>query len=171
MANSYMNEQVFYRVINDKAKELGLNPLLLVSGIEGIYSFRNVELSAINYQFLDSLILTIFALRIGDRFHSIAEENLSSSNNDVMQAAAFELKPLSGEEIEHSANPYLQSFAQMVAGKSIIRRYHKKAIEVAALEVYHAHQHFNNESIGAIILRICQTDLKDNLDLDAIFGT
>jgi hypothetical protein len=45
-----------------------------------VYTFRDVELNGINYEFLDSLILTIFALRIGDTFHSLAEENLASRN-------------------------------------------------------------------------------------------
>lgn len=71
-----MNEQLFLQTVNNKAKEFGISPLLLLSGVEGIYSFRDVKINAINYQFLDSLILTIFALRIGDGFHNIAEENL-----------------------------------------------------------------------------------------------
>lgn len=47
-----MDEQLFIQTINTKAKELGINPLLLISGIEGLYSFRDVELNAINYHAL-----------------------------------------------------------------------------------------------------------------------
>jgi hypothetical protein len=165
-----MNEQVFIETINNKAKEYGINPLLLMSGMEGIYTFRNIEISAINYEFLDSLILTIFALRIGDQFHSIAEEHLASNNHQLMQAAAHELKPLTVEEIELSANPYLQSFAKLVSGKSVIRQYHQKALEAAALEVKNAHYVFSNESIGAIMLDICKNDLQHTLDFDLFFG-
>jgi hypothetical protein len=169
-ADFYMNEEVFLQVINDKAKEYGINPLLLIAGMEGIYTFRNVEVNHINYEFLDSLILTIFALRIGDRFHSIAEENLSSDNFQLMQAAAYELKPMSNEEIALSANPYLQSFASLVSGKSIVRQYHRKAIEAAAQEVKNAHLAFSNESIGSIMLHLCKNDLQGCLDLDSFFG-
>jgi hypothetical protein len=165
-----MNEQVFLQIINDKAKEYGINPLLLISGMEGIYTFRNVEVNHINYEFLDSLILTIFALRIGDRFHSIAEEHLASNNHQLMQAAAHELKPLSHEEIELSANPYLQSFAKLVSGKSVVRKYHQKALEAAAVEVKNAHQVFSNQSIGAIMLHLCKNDLQSSLDFDSFFG-
>lgn len=165
-----MNEQVFIETINNKAKEYGINPLLLMSGMEGIYTFRNIEINDINYEFLDSLILTIFALRIGDRFHSIAEEHLASDNYQLMQAAAFELKPLSVHEIELSANPYLQSFAKLVSGKSVIRQYHQKALEAAALEVKNAHHIFSNESIGSIMLDLCKNDLQYTLDFDLFFG-
>jgi hypothetical protein len=165
-----MNEQVFLQTINHKAKEYGINPLLLISGMEGIYTFRNVEVSHINYEFLDSLILTIFALRIGDRFHAIAEEQLTSNNYQLMQAAAHELKPLSHDEIAQSENPYLQSFARLVSGKSVVRQYHQKALEAAALEVKNAHIVFSNESIGAIMLHLCKNDLQSSLDLDSFFG-
>ncbi|MCU7550735.1 hypothetical protein OCK74_16575 [Chitinophagaceae bacterium LB-8] len=165
-----MNEQVFLQTINEKAKDYGINPLLLISGMEGIYTFRNVEVNEINYEFLDSLILTIFALRIGDRFHSIAEKNLSSNNYQIMQAAAHELKPLSYEEIAHSDNPYLQSFARLVAGKSVVRQYHQKALEAAAVEVKNAQMVFSNESIGSIMLQLCKNDLQSSLDLDSFFG-
>ena len=165
-----MNEEVFLQVINEKAKKYGINPLLLISGMEGIYTFRNVEVNHINYEFLDSLILTIFALRIGDRFHSIAEENLASDNFQLIQAAANELKPLSNEEIALSANPYLQSFARLVSGKSVVRHYHQKALEAAAQEVKNAHIVFSNESIGAIMLHLCKNDLQSSLDLDSFFG-
>jgi hypothetical protein len=165
-----MNEQLFIQTINDKAKEYGINPLLLMSGMEGIYTFRNVEVNSINYEFLDSLILTIFALRIGDRFHLIAEENLASDNYQLMQAAAHELKPLSVEEIELSANPYLQSFAKLVSGTSVVRQYHQKALEAAAVEVKNAQHVFSDESIGSIMLSLCKNDLQHTLDFDSFFG-
>lgn len=158
-----MNEQVFYQVVHTKAKELGINPLLLISGIEGLYTFRNVAVSAINFDFLDSLILTIFALRIGDSFHSIAEENLMSSNDAQRQAAHLELRELSAEEIGNSKDPYLRSFATLLHGKSPVRKYHEKALEVAAHEVNKTQLSFGNGSIGAIVLDICSTDLKQHL--------
>jgi hypothetical protein len=164
-----MNEQLFYQTINTKAKELAINPLLLLSGIEGLYTFKDVELSAINYEFLDSLILTIFALRIGDQFHALAQENLSSTNTHVQLAAINEIMELSNEEISNSADPYFRSFATILNGKSVIRRYHKKAIEVAALEVNNAQKQFNNSSIGAIVLAICKTDLNNDLGLADLF--
>ena len=73
-----MNEQLFLYNIHSKARQLNINPLLLLSGVEGLYTFKDVQLNAINYEFLDSLILTIFALRIGDQFHTLAQENLLS---------------------------------------------------------------------------------------------
>src|SRR5215217_5299389 len=89
---SGMNEQQFYNVVNTKARELNMSPLLLISGIEGLYSFKDVQIDNINYRFLDNLILTILALRIGDSFHAIAEENLKSSNDELRIAATTELK-------------------------------------------------------------------------------
>src|SRR5215208_618413 len=130
-----MNEQLFYRTINEKSKELNINPLLLLSGIEGLYTFRGVQLNAINYDFLDSLILTIFALRIGDQFHTIAEEDLSSSSYTVRRAAHAELTEMTKDDIDRSNNRYLQSFAQILNGKSPVRKYHEKALEVAAVEI------------------------------------
>src|SRR5437763_13280697 len=121
-----MNEQLFYQAITERSQELNVNPLLLLSGIEGLYTFRDVKLNAINYELLDSLILTIFTLRIGDQFHTIAEENLSSSNAAVRNAAGIELTELNQEEIDLSSNPYLQSFAGIIKGKSPVRRYHEK---------------------------------------------
>ena len=150
-----MNEQQFYHTVSEKAKELSISPLLLISGIEGLYSFKDVQIDNINYRFLDNLILTILALRIGDSFHAIAEENLKSSNPGVRQAAGVELEELSSEYISRSSNMYLQSFANVLAGKSVIRRYHEKALEIAALEVRRAQERFKNESIGAIVLDIC----------------
>src|SRR6476620_3742343 len=106
-----MNEQQFYHAITERSQELNVNPLLLLSGIEGLYTFREVKLNAINYDLLDSLILTIFALRIGDQFHAIAEENLSGATNIIRASAITELSELTTEDIERSQNPYLQSFA------------------------------------------------------------
>src|SRR6476469_2425382 len=131
----FMNEEIFYKTITEKSRDLNLNPLLLLSGIEGLYTFRDVQLNAINYEFLDSLILTIFALRIGDQFHTLAQENLLSSNSGVSDAAAYELQEMKAEQIAQSSNTYLQSFASILAGKSIIRNYHEKALEVAAFEI------------------------------------
>lgn len=164
-----MNEQQFYQAVSDKAKEYNMSPLLLVSGIEGLYSFKDVPLSTINYPFLDNLILTIFALRIGDSFHILAEQNLASDDNAVRTAAAVELKELTTEEIDHSANRYLQSFAGVLNGKSSIRKYHEKALEVAALEVRKAQEQFKINSIGSIVLAICQ-DMKGSVDLSFLFS-
>ena len=164
-----MKEHQFYQAVNIKAREMNMSPLLLISGIEGLYSFKDVQMDDVNYRFLDNLILTILALRIGDSFHAIAEKNLNSSNTEVRKAAGFELKELSNEEISHSANIYLQSFANVLAGKSTIRKYHEKALEVAALEVQKAQQHFKNASIGSIILDICY-DMKGNTDFSFLFN-
>jgi hypothetical protein len=165
-----MNEQLFIQIVNSKAHEWGVNPLLLLSGIEGLYTFKDVELSAINYEFLDSLILTIFALRIGDQFHTLAEENLTNSNEEVRLAAYRELTELTTEQINNSANHYLQSFATILQGKSSIRGYHVKALEVAALEINKARVSYGNASIGAIVLDICKSDQSGSLDLAAIFS-
>jgi hypothetical protein len=164
-----MNEQMFYQTINRKAKELNLNPLLLLSGIEGLYTFRDVPINAINYDFLDSLILTIFALRIGDQFHSIAEENLSGATHTIRASAIIELSELTTEDIESSHNPYLQSFAQMLQGKSPVRKYHEKALEVAALEIRKTQLLFGNDSIGIITLAICKDDENNSLGLASLF--
>jgi hypothetical protein len=164
-----MNEQHFYMAVNSKARELNMSPLLLISGIEGLYSFREVALNSINCPFLDNLILSILALRIGDSFHSIAEQNLKSANDEVRYAANVELKELSHEEIEHSANAYLQSFARVLAGKSAIRKYHEKALEVAALEVRKAQEQFKNASIGSIVLDICN-DMREKVDFSFLFS-
>ena len=93
-----MNEAQFYQSIHDKSRELNLNPLLLLAGIEGLYTFRDVPLNTINYDFLDSLILTILALRIGDKFHELAQDNLSSPNPGVRSAALTELLELDSHE-------------------------------------------------------------------------
>ena len=165
-----MTEQAFYQAVNERANEVAINPLLLISGIEGLYTFREVELSNINYAFLDSLILTIFALRVGEEFHSIAEERLSNKNEKLMQAAAVELTPLSKEEIEKSSNTYLQSFAQLLNGKSTIRGYHLKALEVAALEIKKAQMIFKNNSISSIVMTICKHDINGHLGLASLFN-
>jgi len=164
-----MNEEAFYRTVNQRSKELNLNPLLLLSGIEGLYTFRDVQLNAINYDLLDSLILTIFALRIGDQFHQIAEENTRSSQAAVRGAAILELIELDAEAIAASENEYLRSFALMLNGRSPVRRYHEKALEVAALEIRRAQLQFDNESIGLITLAICKNDEGDTLGLASLF--
>ena len=164
-----MNEELFYHTINEKSKEFNVNPLLLLSGIEGLYTFREVQLNSINYEFLDSLILTIFTLRIGDKFHTLAEENLSSRNLSAQTAAGYELSVLSRDEIERSGNAYLRSFAQVLNGRSPVRRYHEKALEVAALEIKRAQMNFGNDSIGIIMLAICKDDEQDNLGLASLF--
>lgn len=164
-----MNEQQFYQAITERSQELNVNPLLLLSGIEGLYTFRDVRLNAINYDLLDSLILTIFALRIGDQFHSLAEDNLSSESRTVRMAASEELKELDKNDIDHSKNKYLQSFASVLNGKSPIRKYHEKALEVAAYEIQKAQLVFGNESIGIIILAICKDDPGDRLGMASFF--
>lgn len=165
-----MNEQLFLQTIHAKSKELGINSLLLLSGIEGLYTFRDVELNRINYGFLDSLILTIFALRIGDHFHSLAEENAASANETLRQAAHDELQPLNDEEIRQSSNLYLQSFAQLLNGKSVVRKYHEKALEAAALEIEKTQNRFHQKSIGAIVLYICQHHLEGAVNLSFLFS-
>lgn len=165
-----MNEQLFIQSINAKAENLGINPLLLLSGVEGLYTFRDVEISALNYSLLDSLILTIFALRIGDQFHTLAEQNLSSESTDTKFAALQELTVLTPDEIQSSSNQYLKSFSSLLGGKTEIRSYHLKALEVAALEIKNAQFKFNNASIGAIVFEICRSDLGGTLNLGAIFG-
>jgi hypothetical protein len=163
-----MNEQQFYKVVNEKARELRMSPLLLISGIEGLYSFKDVQIDNINYRFLDNLILTILALRIGDSFHTLAEENLRSSSNKLRESAQQELKELTQDEISQSSNMYLQSFANVLSGKSVIRKYHEKALEVAAFEVQKVQSRFQNPSIGAIVLDICH-DMKGNEEFSFLF--
>lgn len=164
-----MNEQQFYQAITERSQELNVNPLLLLSGIEGLYTFRNVKLNAINYDLLDSLILSIFALRIGDQFHSMAEDNLKSESKTVRTAASEELKELDKNDIAFSKNKYLQSFASVLGGKTPIRKYHEKALEVAAYEIKKAQMIFGNESIGIIILAICKDDPGDRLGVASFF--
>ena len=166
---NHMNEQTFYQAITERSSEVNVNPLLLLSGIEGLYTFRDVRLNAINYDLLDSLILTIFALRIGDHFHSVAEDNLASESQTVRMAASEELKLLNKNDIVLSKNKYLQSFASVLNGKSPIRKYHEKALEVAAYEIKKAQLLFDNESIGIIILAICKDDPGDRLGMSSFF--
>ena len=165
-----MTEQYFLETIDQKAKELQLNPLLLLSGIEGLYTFRDVHMNKTNQDFLDSLILSIFALRIGDHFHTLAKENLESSNLATSISAERELDVLTVDQIEASENPYLQSFAKVVSGKTVIRRYHEKALEVAALEIRKTQLRFENDSIGVILLKVCKMKLQESLDLDQLFN-
>jgi hypothetical protein len=164
-----MNEQQFYKAITERSEELNVNPLLLLSGIEGLYTFKDVKLNAINYDLLDSLILTIFALRIGDQFHAIAEDNLNSESRTVRTAASEELKEISKTEIDRSGNHYLQSFSNVLGGKSAIRKYHEKALEVAAYEIKKAQMIFGSESIGIVILAICKDDPDNRLGVASFF--
>lgn len=164
-----MDEQAFYAAVKEKAVAYNLNPLLLLSGIEGLYSFRDVTLDKVNYPFLDNLILTIFALRVGDSFHTIAENNLQSLQAETRTAAELELYELSPAEVAASSNAYLQSFAQVLNGKTTIRKYHEKALEVAAMEIKNAQQRFENYSIGSIIFTICMQP-GGGLDLSFLFS-
>lgn len=158
------------QVVNAKARQLGMSPLLLLSGIEGLYTFKDVQINKINYQFLDNLILTIFALRIGDSFHALAEENLSNPSQKVRTAASQELTEMSADDIARSNNPYLQSFANLIDGKSTIRNYHQKALEVAAMEVQQTQAHFGEESIGAIMLHVYKHELSESLSQAGVFS-
>ncbi len=166
-----MNEQQFILTVNQKATLTGINPLLLLSGIEGLYTFKDVPISTINFEFLDSLILTIFALRVGDQFHTLAQQNLMSDNDALRNAAATELAILSEREIAESQNAYLQSFAQILSGKTVIRFYHIKALEVAALEIKKAQLQFGNSSIGTIVFDVCQSEKGGSMNLGAVFGS
>jgi len=165
----HMNEQQFYSAITERSQELNVNPLLLLSGIEGLYTFKDVRLNTINYDLLDSLILTIFALRIGDQFHNIAEDNMKSESKTVRMAASEELKELTSKDIERSKNLYLQSFASVLGSKSTIRKYHEKALEIAAYEIKKAQTIFGNDSIGIIILAICKDDPGNRLGMASFF--
>jgi hypothetical protein len=165
-----MTQEQFLTTVHQKANELQLNPLLLLSGIEGLYTFRNVPLNTLNYSFLDSLILTIFALRVGDQFHEMAAENLESTNMAVSLAAERELTELSEQQIQGSQNTYLQSFAQVLQGKTPIRFYHVKALEVAAFEIQKAQRLYQSDSISFLMLHICKTELQDSLNLEQVFG-
>jgi hypothetical protein len=165
-----MNEQAFLQTIYKKAIELKINPLLLLSGIEGLYSFRDVKMNALNYDLLDSLILTIFAVRVCDQFHTLAEENLLSTSDTVSQSARKELAEMDADAIQGSSNAYLQSFAKMLDGKTAIRQYHIKALEVAALEIKKMQDSFASHSIGSILLTICKEHLEDELNLGALFN-
>jgi len=165
-----MNESVFIQAVTEKSREFNLNPLLLLSGIEGLYTFKDVPMGSINHELLDSLILTIFALRIGDQFHGLAEEQLSSSNASVQWAAIQELTEMSEAEVNATESPFLKSFARLLQGKSPVRRYHIKALEVAAVEIKKAQKGFGQNSIGEIMLSICKDDVEDKLGMSVILA-
>lgn len=165
-----MNEQAFLETIHNKAIEIKMNPLLLLSGIEGLYSFKDVKMNDMSYGLLDSLILTIFALRIGDQFHTIAEENLGSSSETVKRSAEKELTIMESEAIDASSNMYLKSFSQMLQGKTPVRNYHVKALEVAALEIGKEQERYQSKSIGNIMIVVCKKHLQEELNLDALFN-
>jgi hypothetical protein len=165
-----MNNDAFLEAINKKAGELQINPRLLLSGIEGLYTFKDVPLNTINYEFLDSLILTIFALRIGDRFHEHAQENLLSNSDPVRNAAAIELKLIPADEIAASGNPWLISFARIINGKSPIRNYHIKALEAAALEINNVQRLYKAESITTIMIWLCN-EYREELHLGSLFSS
>lgn len=165
-----MDQQAFLVAVQQEAQETGIDPMLLLSGIEGLYTFREVPMQELNFSLLDGLILTIFALRIGDNFDAIARQNLEASKEEARIKAEWELAILSPAEIAASGDAYLQSFAQMLGAATPVRRYHQKALEVAALEINSAHLHFNNNSIGFITFEICQGKLKDSLHLASLFS-
>lgn len=166
-----MNEHDFLMVLNEKARRLQVNPFLLLSGLEGLYTFRNTPLNQINYPFLDSLILTIFTLRIGDRFHDIAQQNLANDNSAIRDSAAHELRMMPQAEIEGTKNPYLASFARILNGSSPIRHYHEKALEAAAYDIEETQERFGSDSISTIILGLCKDELSDAIALDALFSS
>jgi hypothetical protein len=166
-----MTELEFLSSVQFKARTLKINPLLLLSGIEGLYTFRNVPLNKINYEYLDSLILTIFALRVGDQFHTLAEQNLTNTHITTSVLAERELTELTPEEIEKSQNPYLQSFASLLQGKTVVRRYHVKALEVAALELKKAQVNFQTNSISTILLAHCKEELQQGLHVENLFSS
>jgi hypothetical protein len=165
-----MNESAFLQKIIAKSGELGINPLLLLAGIEGIYSFRNVPLNEINFSFLDSLILTILALRIGDGFHVLAEQNLSAENYELKLAAINELTEMSESDIAASNDVVLQSFYKMLDGKSPVRRLHIKALEAAAIEISRFQLQWNRSPVSEVMLTICKQHLAADLDLGTIFS-
>lgn len=153
-----MDQDALIKTINVHAKAWGINPLLLLSGIEGLYTFKDVPLNTINYDFLDSLILTIMALRIGDQFHTMAEQKVQSQNANIKAAAAAELRPLSDADIQKSGNTYLQSFATVLEGKTTIYTYHIKALEAAAVEIQSQQARWDQKSIGIIVINLCKQD-------------
>lgn len=165
-----MNEQIFLETINKKAQELQINPLLLVSGIEALYTFKDVSANELNFELLDSMILTIFALRIGDQFHTIAEQNLNHHSSLVQKAASIELLELTEHDVQASGNEFLQSFVKLINGKSPVRKYHEKALDVAAIEIRKTRANFKDDSIGHAILEICKTELNETLNLSSLFS-
>lgn len=165
-----MRPEVFYDSIQGAAQKAGVNPVLLLSGIEGLYTFRNIPMNEINYNLLDSLILTIFTLRIGDQFHHLAEQQSQSANKNIRQQAREELRPLSEIEVQENDNTLLQSFAQLTGGKTAIYNYHIKALEVATQEIKNTLRHTGGNSIGTIVLGICG-DKDYGLDLGLVFSS
>ncbi len=153
-----MQSQEFLAAVQQRADALGINPLLLLSGMEGIYTFKDVPLNEINFELLDNLILTIFALRVGDEFHALAEQRLLHENEVVRSTAIREMSVLKQEEIADSGNACLRSFATLLAGKTPVRKYHEKALEVAAVEISQLQVHYQNKSIGNIMLHLCNAD-------------
>lgn len=150
-----MQRDLFLAAVQKRAVETGINPLLLLSAIEGIYTFKDVPLNELNFDLLDNLILTIFALRVGDEFHSIAEQRLLHENEKVRSTALNEMMEMSETEIGSSGNQYLRSFASLLGGKTPVRKYHEKALEVAAVEISQVRVHYQNNSIGNIMLQLC----------------
>jgi hypothetical protein len=140
-----------------------------MSGLEGLHMFKDVPLNQINYDFLDSLILTILTLRIGDGFHSLAEKSLESESTEKKWAAIQELTELNGADIASSGNLALQSFAKLLNGKSPIRRYHEKALDAATQEIQNTTLAYQNPSISTIILALCQTELKNVIEDSGFF--
>ena len=151
-----MSSDLLLAAINKKAAETGINPLLLLSGLEGIYTFKDVPVNQLNFNLLDNLILTIFALRVGDEFHTLAEERLTHENENVRHSAVREMEELSEAEIGTSGNEYLRSFASLLQGKTPVRKYHEKALEVAAIEISNVRVIYKNQSIGNIMLHLCE---------------
>jgi hypothetical protein len=164
-----MDEKAFLQLLSEKAQTLHINPFLLLSGLEGLYTFREVPLNTINHDFLDSLVLTLFTLRIGDQFHALAEAQLSHERPQVQEAARRELEVIPDAEVEASTDPYLRSFATVMSGKSPIRRYHIKALEAAAQEVHYTQLRYGNSSIGSIMIDVCKNELGDVLPLGSLF--
>ncbi|RYY97232.1 MAG: hypothetical protein EOO11_11475 [Chitinophagaceae bacterium] len=165
-----MDEKAFLHALSEKARTLHINPFLILSGIEGLYTFRELPMNEANMSFLDSLILTLFTLRIGDQFHALAEEGLASGQDEVRLAAAGELTPIPDEELAATSNPYLASFATVMQGKAPIRRYHEKALEAAALEINGVQLRYESSSIGTIMIGICKNELNEVLDLGSLFS-
>jgi hypothetical protein len=165
-----MDQQLFLQHLNDRARQLQINPFLLLSGLEALYTFRDVPMNSLNHEFLDSLILTLFTLRIGDQFHALAEEQVLNGTDTTRVMASHELAPIPDVELEASTNEYLRSFASVLEGKTPIRRYHEKALEVAAREVTAVQLRYNNAPIGSILIDICKNELGDVLPLGSLFG-
>lgn len=164
-----MNEAIFFESLKEAARKAGINPVLLLSGVEGLYTFKNVPLNDINYNLLDALILTIFTLRIGDQFHVLAQQRLQSASKNVRRQAQQELTELNEVDILDSGDEFLKSFAQLTLGKSPVYQYHIKALEAAALEIKNTLRHTGASSIGTVVLGICG-DKTYGLNLGLVFG-